>query len=50
MQTDVKDGAGKEAVWNEKFCLTQVMDQVESGKRLILEAYDKDLVSSDFLG
>jgi Ca2+-dependent lipid-binding protein len=22
VQTDVKDGAGKEAVWNEKFCLT----------------------------
>ena len=26
------------------------MDQVLSGKRLILEAYDKDLTSSDFLG
>jgi len=26
------------------------MDQVLSGKRLILEAYDKDLASSDFLG
>lgn len=26
------------------------MDQVESGKRLILEAYDKDLVGSDLLG
>lgn len=46
----MKDGAGKEAEWNEKFCLTQVMDQVNSGKRLILEAYDKDLVTSDFLG
>jgi len=26
------------------------MDQVTSGKRLILEAYDKDLVTSDLLG
>jgi len=50
VQTDVKDGAGKAAEWNEKFCLTQVMDQVTSGKRLILEAYDKDLVTSDLLG
>lgn len=50
VQTDVKDDAGKAAEWNEKFCLTQVADQVESGKRLILEAYDKDLMSSDLLG
>lgn len=50
VQTDVKDDAGKSAKWDEKFCLTQVMDQVLSGKRLILEAYDKDLMSSDFLG
>jgi hypothetical protein len=46
----VKDDAGKEAKWDEKFCLTQVMDQVLSGKRLILDAYDKDIGSSDFLG
>jgi hypothetical protein len=26
------------------------MDQVLSGKRLILNAYDKDIASSDFLG
>ena len=50
VQTDVKDDAGKAAEWNEKFCLTQVADQVESGKRLVLEAYDKDLMSSDLLG
>lgn len=50
METDVKDGAGKSAEWNEKFCLTSIETQVLSGKRLVCEAYDKDLVTSDFLG
>lgn len=50
VKTEVKDGAGLNAEWNEKFRLTQVQDQVISGKRLVLEAYDKDLVTSDFLG
>ena len=50
VQTEVKDGAGLNAEWNEKFRLTKVQEQVLSGKRLILEAYDKDLVTSDFLG
>ena len=50
VQTEVKDGAGLNAEWNEKFRLTQVHEQVLSGKRLVLEAYDKDVLSSDFLG
>ena len=45
------DDAGKHAKFeNEKFCLTRVQDQVLSGKRLVLETYDKDIASSDFLG
>lgn len=48
--TDVKDDAGKAAEWNEKFCLTQVEQQVLSGKRLVLEAFDKDVGGEDSLG
>ena len=50
VETDVKDDAGKAAEWNEKFCLSHVQDQVLSGKRLVFEAYDKDVMSSDLLG
>lgn len=50
VETEVKDDAGLQAEWNEKFCLTEVESQVHSGKRLVFEAFDKDLASSDFLG
>ena len=50
VRTDTKDDAGLEADWNEKFCLTQVMPQVVSGKRFQLEAYDADVGGDDFLG
>ena len=51
IQTDVKDGAGKDAVWqNEKFSLNNIEAQILAGKKLILEAYDKDVATSDWLG
>jgi len=50
VETDVKDGAGKNVVFNEKFSLNNIEAQIEAGKRLILEAYDKDVASSDWLG
>lgn len=49
-ETDVQDGAGLHAVWNEKFCLIDVNKQIIAGKKFALEAYDKDIASSDFLG
>ena len=50
VRTDTKDDAGKNAEWNEKFCLTQVQQQVQSGKRFILSAYDADVDADDLLG
>lgn len=50
VRTDTKDNAGKRAEWNERFCLTQVDQQVQSGKRFILEAFDHDLDADDSLG
>ena len=50
VKTDVKDDAGLNAEWNEKFCLTDIESQIQSGKRLVFEAYDKDIGSSDLLG
>lgn len=50
-ETDVMDGAGLHAIFkNEKFCLFNVEKQILAGKRFGLEAYDKDLATSDFLG
>jgi len=50
IQTEVKDGAGKQAEWDEKFSLSNIQEQVLSNKRLAFEAFDKDTISSDFLG
>lgn len=50
VRTEVKDEAGLHAEWNERFCLTQIDQQIHSGKRFMLEAYDKDIASDDFLG
>ena len=50
VRTDTKDDAGKQAEWNERFCLTQVDQQVVSGKRFVLEAFDHDVDSDDSLG
>ena len=50
LSTDVKDGAGKSAQWDETFQLSGIMDQVKANGVLVFEAYDKDLASSDLLG
>ena len=50
LRTDVKDGAGKSAQWDETFQLPDIMDQVKANGALVFEAYDKDLASSDLLG
>lgn len=50
LRTDVKDGAGKLAQWDETFQLSNIIDQVKGKGALVFEAYDKDLASSDLLG
>ena len=50
MTTDVKDGAGKSAKWDETFQLPNIMKQIRDGGALTFEAYDKDIASSDLLG
>ena len=49
-ETTVKDDAGKYALWNETFTLGNIAAQVQAGGSLVLEAFEKDLASSDFLG
>lgn len=49
-ETTVKYKAGKYAKWNEKFELTNVKRWVENEEKLELEAMEKDVGSSDFLG
>ena len=49
-ETTVKDDAGKYARWDEQFVLHGIKNEVESNKGLVLEAYEKDVASSDFLG
>ena len=46
--TTVKDDAGKYAKWNEKFTLSSIEKWHDSD--FVLEAMEKDLASSDFLG
>ena len=46
--TTVKDDAGKYAEWNEKFTLSSIEKWLDND--LVLEAMEKDLASSDFLG
>ena len=49
-ETTVKYKAGKYAKWNEKFELIDVKRWVDNGDCLELEAMEKDIGSSDFLG
>ena len=49
-ETEVKDGAGKHAVWNQEFTLRDIGSQVAAAASLVLEAFDKDAASSEFLG
>ena len=50
LETTVKDDAGKYALFNESFTLHCIKNQVEDNKGLKLEAWEKDIASSDFLG
>ena len=47
-KTTVKDDAGKHAIWKESFVLANIAARMEDN--LILEAMEKDIASSDFLG
>ena len=50
MQTTVKEDAGKFAKWNERLQLNNIQKSIKNNETLVLEAYDKDPVGSDFLG
>lgn len=50
VRTDTKDDAGKNPEFNERFCLTHLDHQLESGKRFVLEAFDHDVDADDSLG
>ena len=50
MQTTVKEDAGKHAKWHERIQLHDVFKSIKNNEALMLEAYDKDPVGSDFLG
>mgnify|MGYP000391866202 CR=1 FL=1 len=49
-ETTVKDDAGKYALFNETFTLHSIKNQVDDNRTLKLEAWEKDIGSSDFLG
>ena len=48
--TTVAEDAGKHAIFNEKFVLTNVMAEIKKGSSLVLDAMEKDVASSDHLG
>lgn len=48
--TTVAEDAGKHAVFNEKFTLSNINREVEKEATLVLEAMEKDIASSDLLG
>lgn len=48
--TDVLDGAGKSAVWNQKFCLPNILEAANRGEPLVIETFDKDIASAERLG
>ena len=50
MQSSVKDEAGKEAKWEEKFVLENIREQILNGEEMVLNTYDEDVVFHDFLG
>lgn len=49
-QTTVAEDAGKHAIFNEKFELSNVLAEVEKDGELIFDAMEKDVGSSDLLG
>jgi len=50
MQTTVKDEAGKEAQWDEKFVLKNIREQILNGEEMVLQSFDEDLLIHDFIG
>lgn len=49
-QTKVKQDAGKHAVFNERFSLTNISAEIQKDGALVLDAMEKDVASSDLLG
>lgn len=50
MQTSVKDEAGKEAQWDEKFVLKNIREQILNGEELVFSTFDEDVLIHDFIG
>lgn len=49
-QTSVAENAGKHAVFNEKFTLSNIHQSVDEGAALEIAAMEKDVASADLLG
>ena len=50
MSTSVCEGGGKHAIFNELFTLLDIDDEIITKQRLLIEAYDKDILTSDRIG
>jgi hypothetical protein len=50
LKTEVQDDAGLSAKFDDIFLLENIKNQAEEEKSLVMEAYDKDIASSDKLG
>jgi hypothetical protein len=49
-RTTIKDGASLKATFDEVFLLDNIKESTKNGEALLIEAYDKDLGSSQILG
>lgn len=49
-RTEVKEDAGLDAKFGDVFMLENVEYHIFEGAKVVLNAYDKDVVSSDLLG
>lgn len=50
LKTDVQDDAGLHAKFDDQFLLENIELEAKQGLSLVMEAYDKDIASSDLLG
>jgi len=50
MKTSTKDGAGEEAKWDEMNELKDVQKAVKSGEKLVLTAWDENIMSNKEIG
>jgi len=50
LKTEVQDDAGLNAKFEDEFQLENIEIEIKKGGELKMEAYDKDLASSDLLG